>query len=202
MRRGSRERVRHRHETLWQRLGGTATTMNSPGVHGSAYSAPHGQHGHRAELWRSSVETVCNSASVAGSRHAGAAAPMCMAKRGYTARDEERPHTAGYLSTSNGFVPLAVGGRQRRRWACQIAFASATNGKMAGPFRKARRPSICPASESAGCRVYFRPTCDRQKKILVEAHREGPPGKHERRLTHDSEQARERHRPSLVSGTC
>ena len=73
--------------------------MNSPGVHGSAYSAPHGQHGHRAELWRSSVETVCNSASVAGSRHAGAAAPMCMAKRGYTARDEERPYTAGPVHT-------------------------------------------------------------------------------------------------------
>ena len=28
---------------------------------------------------------------------------MCMAKRGYTARDEERPYTAGYLAHRMAF---------------------------------------------------------------------------------------------------
>ena len=74
VRRGSRERVCHRHETPWQQLGGTAAIRNSPGVYGSAYDAPDGQYSHRAELRRSSEETVYNSAGIAGACCAARAA--------------------------------------------------------------------------------------------------------------------------------
>ena len=91
MRRGSRERVRHRHETLRQRLGGTATIRNSPGVYGSAYGAPDGQYSHRAELRRFSEETVYNSAGVAGalrreSRRANVHRQTRMAGRSFDGR--------------------------------------------------------------------------------------------------------------------
>ena len=109
VRRGSRERVCHRHETPWQQLGGTAAIRNSPGVYGSAYDAPDGQYSHRAELRRSSEETVYNSAGIAGAccaaRAAGSNGQTRVAGRSFDVVKDD--HTQHFFQAAQTPAPHA-----------------------------------------------------------------------------------------------